>query len=981
MSKVVVGAVEYALSTSKGDANSETTANSSILAPTGHKTAATDFRPSGIKEINRDHPLLDEGSSTAVKTLTRDGIEADLRTEKPKWPFSAYGPGRDAPIQLFGGYPLEMSPEEMRVMYYEAAASGNPQTAMQAQQELITQSTQQLEKVLGDLDGAVKYVLDGENQHPNRTDSCQAAVGNVFHRGRKLNSKFSGNFAGPAVSQSAQNGVFGQPSAVGNGGAFAQSSNLGGGGGFGQASNLGQKPNPFAQSTSTAPAGGTFGAASALGQKPSPFAQPSAGLFGQPSAMGARPNAFNQPPAAAVGFGQPSGLGQGNVFAKPSGGVQSSPFAQATQPNVQPSPFAQSTQQGGGSFGQASALNQPSAPAQQQNNTFGQSSALGQQPLAAFGQPSVPTQQNSTFGQPSVAGQNQAFGQPSAPAQQNVFGQPSGATQQSNPFGQPSAPAQQNGVFGQPSAPGQQQNVFAKPSPFAPAQGNQQQQPPFGQPAATSNTPGPFAQPTTNNQAFGGAPSQTAPAQAEQQRSYAETVPQGDWITRNANGTVRSFKGAAVQYMASGKEAGSTQEPHYRKADGSMERIWHPEGNPAPKAEIEGPAEAYTAEVQAAYMFVAEQGIFKDGIMPEVPPKSSLQPPTSATGHGVINGLLALIGYLIQLLTSVVYGSAKEDSRREEDADEDMSNEEMVLLGHMCGGLIVVRERRRKRSTAIVLSSSRHAETRSALEHAAAAYHFLAAESHPRLLGCLSSGTPIVLEHASLGNVHALVSSKIEYPSLVHPSIPSKHATLALPLSWLLQTSSALRFLHDQKVTHGAISPSSLFLRSDMSIAIADFTKSTINGHNNGVPTRGPEEFAFPVDALRYDYFDGELSANSQALGLAIDAFDFATLAYTLLLRKKPAWELPTGNGTWALEELHEALDEAAPELGDEIVVGYVARDAWCLVYEEGKIIQEDVVHALLRHGFQVQSDNIIGVRESVKDFAEAYHPSWRFEG
>lgn len=166
-----------------------------------------------------------------------------------------------------------------------------------------------------------------------------------------------------------------------------------------------------------------------------------------------------------------------------------------------------------------------------------------------------------------------------------------------------------------------------------------------------------------------------------------------------------------------------------------------------------------------------------------------------------------------------------------------------------------------------------------------------------------------------------------------------------------------------------------------MSIALTDFTKSTINGHNNGVPTRAQDEFAFPVDALRYDYFDGELSANSQALGLAIDAFDFATLAYRLLVRKVPDWELPTGNGTWALEELHEALDEAAPELGDEIVVGYVARDAWCLVYEEGKTMQEDVVHALLRHGFQVRGDDIVGVKEAVREFTETYQPSWRFEG
>ncbi|KAI4718068.1 hypothetical protein E4T48_05724 [Aureobasidium sp. EXF-10727] len=354
---------------------------------------------------------------------------------------------------------------------------------------------------------------------------------------------------------------------------------------------------------------------------------------------------------------------------------------------------------------------------------------------------------------------------------------------------------------------------------------------------------------------------------------------------------------------------------------------------------------------------------------------------TSKTGHGVINGLLVLLGYLVQLLKSVVYGPPKTDTRQQQDEDEGKINEETILLGRMCHGVIAVHERRRKRSTALVLSSTSHdREVPSVLKHASTAYAFLGSETHPRLLRCLSYGPPIVLEHAPLGTVHALLSTKTPYPSLSHPSIPGKHATLALPLSWLLQTASALRFLHDQKVTHGAICPSSLLLRSDMSIAITDFTKSTINGHNNGVPTRRPDEFAFPVDALRYDYFDGELSANSQALGLAIDAFDFATLAYGLLVRKEPQWELPTGNGTWALEELHEALDDAAPELGDEIVVGYVVRDAWCLVYEEGKTLQEDVVHALLRHGFQVRGDEVVGVKEAVTTFAASYHPSWRFE-
>lgn len=63
--------------------------------------------------------------------LSKEIIEADLNlSERPQWPFSAYGPGKDAPRQLFGGFPLEQSFEEMRVLHYLAVAQGNPQQAV-----------------------------------------------------------------------------------------------------------------------------------------------------------------------------------------------------------------------------------------------------------------------------------------------------------------------------------------------------------------------------------------------------------------------------------------------------------------------------------------------------------------------------------------------------------------------------------------------------------------------------------------------------------------------------------------------------------------------------------------------------------------------------------------------------------------------------------------------------------------------------------
>lgn len=59
-----------------------------------------------------------------------DSIEADLTTETPTWILSAYAPGRDAPDQLFGGYPREQSFEEMRLHYMKGKAEGNEQKAV-----------------------------------------------------------------------------------------------------------------------------------------------------------------------------------------------------------------------------------------------------------------------------------------------------------------------------------------------------------------------------------------------------------------------------------------------------------------------------------------------------------------------------------------------------------------------------------------------------------------------------------------------------------------------------------------------------------------------------------------------------------------------------------------------------------------------------------------------------------------------------------
>jgi len=62
--------------------------------------------------------------------LTEEIVQRDLTSELPGWILSCYGPGRDAPEQLFGGNPREQSFEEMRLHYMQGAMNGNPQAAV-----------------------------------------------------------------------------------------------------------------------------------------------------------------------------------------------------------------------------------------------------------------------------------------------------------------------------------------------------------------------------------------------------------------------------------------------------------------------------------------------------------------------------------------------------------------------------------------------------------------------------------------------------------------------------------------------------------------------------------------------------------------------------------------------------------------------------------------------------------------------------------
>ena len=104
--------------------------------------------------------------------IEKGHIQVDLTTERPLWILSSYGPGKQAPEQLFGGYPREQSFEEMRLRHYELTTQGRQEEAIKEAQELVSTAEQQMQTALADLDGAVNYLTSGQDKHPNRIDIC-----------------------------------------------------------------------------------------------------------------------------------------------------------------------------------------------------------------------------------------------------------------------------------------------------------------------------------------------------------------------------------------------------------------------------------------------------------------------------------------------------------------------------------------------------------------------------------------------------------------------------------------------------------------------------------------------------------------------------------------------------------------------------------------------------------------------------------------
>jgi hypothetical protein len=104
------------------------------LLPEQEVESEEDFKMHLVRSPCPQSPLLnahtDPPTLSAKYSISIDTIEKDLTAEAPQWILSAYAPGRNAPEQLFGGYPREQSFEEMRLHFMMGKASGNEQQAV-----------------------------------------------------------------------------------------------------------------------------------------------------------------------------------------------------------------------------------------------------------------------------------------------------------------------------------------------------------------------------------------------------------------------------------------------------------------------------------------------------------------------------------------------------------------------------------------------------------------------------------------------------------------------------------------------------------------------------------------------------------------------------------------------------------------------------------------------------------------------------------
>ncbi len=432
----------------------------------------------------------------------------------------------------------------------------------------MNHAQQQHQTALTDLEGAIKYIIDGGNSHPNRLDVCAAS--------KSLNTSNTQ----PQAFQPQSNAAFGRPTNTNS-----------------STPAFGQQNGSFGQPSAPAPVSG-FGQPSQLNSQVSNGTSGTTS-FGKPTQLGAN-SGFGQPSQLGGGFGQAAQLGhKPNPFGPPSQPGSNVAFGQPTQPNplVKVNPFAQHATAVSGFGGQGTTVT---------SGGFGQPS----QPVngGGFGQPSQPTASGG-FGQPSQP-VGASFGQPSQPALSNPFSRRQAAPS-IGAFADP--PSNQNVPYSGPghsAQPSQPNSLLSAP-------------PQLAQPIADSGSGSAAISYGTAGANLGSWPKDSTnnpipfPLQVSNPYDATSSLAHPDVRTysiRDPKNTLLAWKGRAVSYI--------DRVPCYKRADdGTWERIWFPDGPPPYNKGTELPVEEYDEATKDAYLYMRDNTVFKDGLMPMLPPR------------------------------------------------------------------------------------------------------------------------------------------------------------------------------------------------------------------------------------------------------------------------------------------------------------------------------------------------------------------------
>lgn len=360
--------------------------------------------------------------------------------------------------------------------------------------------------------------------------------------------------------------------------------------------------NPLNQGASMTAFSGAQGQGNPFGTKPqsmntpafgAPSNAPQSGAFGQPSALGQKPSVFGGA-GATPAFGGPSQLGTSGAFGRPSAlGQKQSAFGAPS--NGQPSGASGAAAPFSSFSGTANPFSQPQG--QQSSNIFGtpsNPSVANDFPTSSQSRPQNP------FGQPSVQTSN-PFGAPSNLSQASAAPAPfvAPSTTITNPFGQPSTNLPEANA--NPFSTSSESKLFAQGPTLSPSNpfNNIQQAPTSGSPMDTRQIGG--IPPLVNG-------SGPLKQDALQRQPRLET-----YSSNGIDGRLAMFKGMRVSYKAD--EAGFTGR------SGAWQKIWFPQGPPAPYKDTEMEDSKYEGSVKSSYMSLPQSNSFPDGIMPLVPPR------------------------------------------------------------------------------------------------------------------------------------------------------------------------------------------------------------------------------------------------------------------------------------------------------------------------------------------------------------------------